>query len=259
MEAHTIWGMIHVPALPGSANNTQSINEIIDFCLTDAQIFFENGVDHLFIENFGDAPFPKNTVDPQVIAALTTIINHIKVRFPSMVLGVNVLRNDALAALAIASITQSPAIRVNILTHARLTDQGVIEGCSYELAKFRRQLQSEVEVWADVDVKHSFPLADVPVSDAIHDMIERGGAHKIIFSGSRTGSEVDLSILKNIVEGNILTPEKIVIGSGISEQNITNFMVYARNFIVGSSLKVDNNISNHIDPDKVSKLVAKIH
>lgn len=258
MESHTLWGMIHVPALPGSGNNPQSIDKIINFCLEDAQIFFENGIDHLFIENFGDAPFPKSTVEPQVIVALTSIINHIKAHFPRVLVGVNVLRNDAIAALAIASITQSHAIRVNVLTHARLTDQGIIEGCSYELAKFRRQLQSEVEVWADVEVKHSFPLADIPLSDTIHDMLERGGANKIIFSGSRTGSEADLSVLKNIVEGNILTPEKIVIGSGISEHNISSFMSYARNFIVGSSLKVDNKLSNHIDPNKVSSLVSKV-
>ena len=258
MDSHTLWGMIHVPSLPGSGNNTQSIDEIINFCLNDAQTFFENGINHLFIENFGDAPFPKNNVDPQVIAALTTILDHIKAHFPHTEFGVNVLRNDAIAALAIASITQSYAIRVNVLTHARLTDQGLIEGCAYELAKFRRQLKSEVEVWADVEVKHSFPLASIPLPDAIHDMIERGGANRIIFSGSRTGSEVDLSILKNLVEGNILSPEKIVIGSGISEHNITSFLPYARHFIVGSSLKIHNKLSNHIDPAKVSSLVAKV-
>ena len=250
--------MIHVPPLPGSGNNTLSINKIIDFCQTDAKILIENGIDHIFIENFGDTPFPKNTVEPHIVSSLTTIIDHIKRQFSEIHIGVNVLRNDALAALAIATITRSHAIRVNILTHARLTDQGIIEGCSYELAKYRHQLQSNVEIWADVDVKHSYPLTSMPLEDVIQDMLERGGASKIIFTGSRTGSKASLPILKDIIDSKILTPEKIVIGSGISEQNIQSYLPYARNFIVGSSLKEKNILSNHIDPNKVSKLVSKL-
>ena len=251
--------MIHVPPLPGSGNSHLSIEEIKSFCLTDAKNMYENGINHFFIENFGEAPFPKNTVEPHVIAALTSIIEHIKVNFPSAMFGVNCLRNDALSALAIASTTNSHAIRVNILTHARLTDQGIIEGCSYGLSRYRNQLHSKVEVWADVDVKHSYPLANMPVSDEIHDMISRGGADKIIFTGSRTGAKANVSTLKSLVESNILTPEKIVIGSGITAENIQSFMPYAKNFIVGSSLKQDNILSNNIDPIKVSRLVSKLN
>ena len=258
MTLHTLWGMIHVPTLLGSGVAHQSMDEIKEFCLTDAKILYENNINHFFIENFGDAPFPKNIVEPHVIAALTLIIEQIKLHFPSVQIGVNCLRNDALAALAIASVTNAQAIRVNVLTHARLTDQGIIEGCAYDLNKYKNQLQSTAEVWADVDVKHSYSLANIPTADAIHDMLSRGGASKIIFTGSRTGAEANLVTLKELVETNILTPEKIVIGSGISENNIQSFMPYAKNFIVGSSLKQNNDLSNHIDPDKVSRLVAKL-
>ncbi len=258
MNNPILWGMIHVPPLPGSQNNAKSMQDIMDFCSEDAKILFENGIKCFFIENFGDVPFPKNKAEPHVIAALTTIITQLKLQFPNASFGVNVLRNDALAALGIATITDSTAIRVNILTHARLTDQGIIEGCSYELSRYKNQLKSPVEIWADVEVKHSYPLAEIPISDAIHDMVERGGASKIIFTGSRTGTEVNLQTLQTLLESNIVLPENVVIGSGISEKNIESFLPYAKNFIVGSSLKLNNNIFNHIDPFKVSSLVSKI-
>ena len=258
MDSHILWGMIHVPPFPGSGSKAKSLNEIKDFCLIDAKAYFENEITHVFIENFGDAPFSKSTAQPHVVAGLTSIIDHIRQSYPTMQFGVNILRNDALSALAIASMTNSFAIRVNILTHARLTDQGIIEGCSYELAKYKNQLESSVEVWADINVKHSYPLAEIPIEDAIHDSLGRGGANKLIFTGSRTGAEADLNNLKKLVDANILKPETAVIGSGISASNIHNYLPYANNFIVGSSLKEHNIFNNHVDPKKVSNLVSKI-
>lgn len=256
MSQATIWGMLHVPTLPGSGNQASSMKELKEFCLTDAKRFYENGVNHFFIENFGDAPFQKHSAQPHVIAGLTSIIDYIKQYIQDCSIGVNVLRNDALSALAIASITNCQAIRVNVLTHARLTDQGIIEGCSYELSRYKNQLSSNVEVWADVNVKHSYPLATIPIEDAVHDTLGRGGADKIIFSGSRTGVEPDISRIKSLVEQNFVTPDKVAIGSGISEHNIKQFLPYAKNFIVGSSLKEQGIFTNHIDPQKVSKLVS---
>lgn len=258
MGNHTIWGMIHVPTLPGSGIQTKSFEQIKQFCLIDAKNLYENGVKHFFIENFGDAPFTKGAVQPHVTASLTAVIEHIKSQLPECIFGVNVLRNDALSALAIASTTGSQAIRVNVLTHARLTDQGIIEGCSYELTKYKNQLQSNIEIWADVDVKHSYPLATIPLEDAIHDSLGRGGADKVIFTGSRTGSEADFKTIKALIEANVVTADKVVIGSGITPDNIENFLPYAKNFIVGSSLKQQGVFTNHIDPEKVSKLVSAI-
>lgn len=258
MNNPTLWGMIHVPTLPGSGSQTKSFDEIKEFCFTDAKILFDNGINHFFIENFGDAPFTKNTVQPHVVASLTAIIEHIKSHLPDSVFGVNVLRNDALSALAIASTTGSQAIRVNVLTHARLTDQGIIEGCSYELIKYKHQLHSNTEIWADVDVKHSYPLATIPLEDAIHDTLGRGGADKVIFTGSRTGTEADFTTIKSLIENNIITSDKVVIGSGITSDNVHNFLPYAKNFIVGTSLKQQGVFTNHIDPRKVSKLVSAI-
>lgn len=252
MNFPTIWGMIHVPRF-----RTKSMQETVDFCLIDAKIYFEHGINHFFIENFGNSPFPKSHVKPHIIAGMTHIIDEIKYIYPKSQIGVNVLRNDALSALAIASMTNCSAIRVNILTHARLTDQGIIEGCSYDLANYKEQLNSSVEIWADIEVKHSYPLATISTEESIQDTLGRGGADKIIFTGQRTGLEPDFTKIKDLVTKTIVSRDKVVIGSGISEQNLTRYLPYANNFIVGTNLKEKNIISNHVDAEKVSRLVTK--
>ena len=252
----TLWGMIHVPALPGSYKNNLSFKKIVDFSLKDAKALFDNGITHMFIENFWDVPFPKSSSKPHVNAAISIIADRIKLKYPNVTLGINILRNDALTALGVATITNSKVIRVNVLTHGRVTDQGILEGCAYDLKTYSVQLNSSVEIWADVEVKHSVPITQIPIEDSINDLLERGGADKIIFSGSRTGVPADEKEISRLINNQILSLEQIVIGSGVTYENLPDYLDLAKNIIVGSSLKLEDQIQNNIDPDKVTKLVS---
>src|SRR5262245_53606529 len=93
-------GMLHIPALPGSPRNTLSLDAIVESVLTDAQALAGGGVDGLMIENFGDVPFYPDHVPPHTVAFMTRLALEVRRRFNSP-LGVNVLRNDACAALAV--------------------------------------------------------------------------------------------------------------------------------------------------------------
>ena len=64
-------------------------------------------------------------------------------------LGINVLRNDAESALAIAAVVSASCIRVNVHTGARVTDQGVIEG---EAAATLRAARTGANRWPSGDV-----------------------------------------------------------------------------------------------------------
>lgn len=251
---HTIWGMIHIPPLPGAYKNTLSIKEIEKYCLNDVHTLTESGINNLLIENYGDIPFPKQNALPHVISGLSRIITMIKHDFPEIEVGVNVLRNDALSALGIAKICGCKFIRVNVLTHARLTDQGIIEGQAYKLKQYQQLLKSDVEIWADIEVKHSIAIAPVPLVDAITDSLNRAGADKIIFSGLQTGHPADLSIIKPLIKKKIITPEQVVIGSGISHENLSDYCPIAHNFIVGTNLKEHGLIQNPVNPSNVKRL-----
>jgi membrane complex biogenesis BtpA family protein len=248
--------MIHVPALPGTYRNTLSISTIENFCLHEADTLVNNGITNIIVENYGDVPFPKDHVHPHVISALTRVLHTIRSKYRDTVkLGVNVLRNDAYSAMGIASICNCSMIRVNVLTHARLTDQGLIEGKANELKQYQQLLGSSVEIWADIEVKHSVAITPISIQDLIKDTLERAGADKIILTGNQTGQAVDISILQKIVSKKMVSPEQIVIGSGVTSKNFSSLVPFANHFIVGSSLKKDGIVTNPIDPVRVQRLV----
>ena len=128
--AQPIIGVVHLLPLPTSARWGGSLSAIIDRAEQEAVALVSGGVDGIVVENFFDAPFPKSRVDPAVVSAMTTVISRLR-ELVSLPIGINVLRNDSLSAMAIASCTGSAFIRVNVLSGVMATDQGVIEGCAY--------------------------------------------------------------------------------------------------------------------------------
>src|SRR5919112_4781868 len=103
-------GMIHVPALPGAPRCSMSVDEIQRFVFADAAALVDGGVDGLIIENFGDVPFYPCRVPPHTVAFLTRLAYEVKSRFP-LPLGINVLRNDGTAALAVAAAIGAEFVR----------------------------------------------------------------------------------------------------------------------------------------------------
>jgi uncharacterized protein len=247
-----IIGVVHLLPLPTSARWGGSLSAIVDRAEQEAVALVSGGVDGMIVENFFDAPFPKSRVDPAVVSAMTTVVSRL-MQLVAVPIGINVLRNDSLSAMAIASCTGAAFIRVNVLSGVMATDQGLIEGCAYELLRYRRELGTNVKIMADVLVKHSQPLSSSDLTTAVGDTIDRGLADAIILSGLATGkppSLEDLQVAK-AAAGNI----PILVGSGADCNNINSLMQFADGAIVSSSLKRQGKIENSIDPIRVSQFV----
>jgi uncharacterized protein len=245
-------GVVHLSPLPTSPRWQGKLQEVIARAEQEATALAAGGVDGIIIENFFDAPFVKDCVDPAVVSAMTLIVDRLKgmVMLP---IGINVLRNDARSAMAIATCTQAQFIRVNVLTGVMATDQGLIEGKAHELLRYRRELGSEVAILADVLVKHAVPLGVPNLATTVQDTIERGLADGVILSGWATGnppSQEDLA-LASAVAGD--TP--VLIGSGADWTNISQLMQAADGVIVSSSLKRQGKIDETIDPIRVAQFV----
>ncbi len=249
-----IIGMVHLLPLPGSPLFAGSVDEIIERAVSDAELLAQGGCHGLMMENFGDSPFAKGRVEAQVISIMTRIATEIKKRV-SCPLGINVLRNDGLSALAVALASNADFIRVNILTGARVTDQGIIEGIAYELLRARQQLgASHIKILTDVDVKHSAALAPRPLVDEVKDTLSRGGADALIVSGSGTGAAVDpakVQLVKSVKKDSI-----VLLGSGVTKENLPSLAKFADGFIVGTSLKVNGVSTNPVDIKHVKELIA---
>ncbi|MEH2142947.1 photosystem I biogenesis protein BtpA [Nostoc sp.] len=247
-----IIGVVHLLPLPTSPRWGGSLKTVIDRAEQEAAALASGGVDGLIVENFFDAPFTKNQVDPVVVSAMTIVVQRIQNLVP-LPIGLNVLRNDAKSAMAIASCVQAQFIRVNVLTGVMATDQGLIEGEAYQLLRYRRELGSDVKILADVLVKHARPLSSPNLTVAVKDTIERGLADGVILSGWATGSPPNLEDLELACDAASGTP--VFIGSGANWENIDTLMQSADGVIVSSSLKRHGRIEQPIDPIRVSQFV----
>ncbi|MEO0835189.1 MAG: BtpA/SgcQ family protein [Cyanobacteria bacterium J06642_3] len=245
-------GVVHLSPLPTSPRWQGKLGEVIARAEQEATALAAGGVDGIIIENFFDAPFSKDCVDPAIVSAMTLIVDRLKgmVMLP---IGINVLRNDAKSAMAIATCTEIQFIRVNVLTGVMATDQGLIEGKAHELLRYRRELDSNVAILADVLVKHARPLGTPNLTTAVKDTIERGLADGVILSGWATGSPPSQEDLELATAAAGTTP--VFIGSGANWSNITQLMQAATGVIVASSLKRHGNISETIDPIRVAQFV----
>ncbi|MCD8486871.1 BtpA/SgcQ family protein [Kamptonema cortianum] len=247
-----IIGVVHLQPLPTSARWGGNLKSAIARAEQEATALASGGVHGIIVENFFDAPFAKESVDPAVVSAMTLIVDRI-MNLVTLPIGVNVLRNDAHSALAIASCTGAAFVRVNVLTGVMATDQGLIEGPARELMRYRRELDSNVKILADVLVKHARPLGSPNLTTAVQETIERGLADGVILSGWATGSPPSLEDLELASAAAKGTP--VFIGSGANWENISTLISAADGAIVSSSLKRHGRIDQPIDPIRVSRFV----
>jgi membrane complex biogenesis BtpA family protein len=260
---HPVIGVVHLLPLPTSPLWGGSLNAVIERAEQEATAIAAGGAHGILIENFFDAPFAKDRVDPAVVSAMSLIVHRIK-HLITLPIGVNVLRNDARSAMAIASCVEAQFIRVNVLTGVMATDQGIIEGNAYELLRYRRELGSEVKIFADVLVKHARPLGTPNLTVAVQDTIDRGLADAVILSGWATGSPPsleDLELAKAAAQGSSDPASRdtpIFIGSGANWDNIGTLIRAADGVIVSSSLKRHGQRDQCIDPVRVSQFIESL-
>lgn len=252
-------GVIHLLPLPGSARWDGHMEPVLLRAEQEAAALATGGVHGIIIENFFDAPFTKNRIDTATACAMTLAVKRINA-ICDLPIGINCLRNDGFSALAIAAACGAQFIRVNILTGAMLTDQGIIEGEAHELHLYRRRLMAHktIKIFADVMVKHASPLSpDADIKLMAKDTVHRGLADAIIVSGTGTGSAPDMTDLHKVREAIGDTP--ILIGSGTSNENAGSLLSVADGVIVASSLKRQGILENPVDVERVRTLVKTVH
>jgi membrane complex biogenesis BtpA family protein len=252
-------GMLHLRALPGAPLFDGDVNRIRETLVRDADALAEGGVDGLMIENFGDVPFFPGRAPAHVVAQIAALAQLVRQRVPQLPLGINVLRNDGQSALAIAHAVGASYIRVNVLCGARVTDQGIIQGIAHDLLRERALLDPNrsIKIFADVDVKHSAPLARRELHDEVEDTLARGLADALIVSGAGTGKATDPAHVASVKKAARGAP--VFIGSGVTVETIGSYLSHCDGVIVGTALKRDGVASNDVDVARVRELVGRAH
>ncbi|ELY86515.1 photosystem I assembly BtpA [Natrialba hulunbeirensis JCM 10989] len=251
-------GMVHLPALPGAPEFGGDRDALHERARTDATQLESGGIDAIMLENFGDVPFYPETVPPHVVADMTAIANTVADAVDVPV-GINVLRNDAEAALSIAAAVDADFIRTNVHVGTAATDQGVLEGRAHETVRLRERIAPDVAILADVHVKHATPVGEASIEQAALETVERGKADGVIVTGSGTGSETALEDVERVAAErsahDLQTP--VFVGSGVTADTVGDcFAAGADGAIVGTALKEDGTTTNPVDLDRVESVVT---
>jgi uncharacterized protein len=243
---------IHLQALPGAPLYGGDMRPVFDQAIAETELFAQAGVDALIVENFRDIPFYPDKVPAETVAAMAAICREVVNHAKGMPVGVNVLRNDADAALGIATAVGARFIRVNVHNAAMVTDQGLVQGRAYATLRKRNALGAKVMIFADVAVKHAVSLGDIPLQIQTRDLSERSLADALIVSGSGTGAATRMEDLE-LVKDNTHLP--VIIGSGTTPTNLASLNQFADGYIVGSHLKVDGRAENAVDSMRLQQFV----
>ena len=235
MPLPRVIGMVHLGPLPGSPSFGGSLEAVIAAATADSLVLAEAGFDGVMVENFGDAPFHADDVPKVTVAAMTSAVAAV-VAAAGLPTGVNVLRNDALGALAVAAASGAAFIRVNVLSGTMFTDQGPIVGRAADVARTRAAICPDVAIMADVFVKHATPPAGLQIADAARDLGERGGADAVVVSGSGTGAPTDLLDLRTVRDA---TSAPLYVGSGAIAATAPALLELATGLIVGTDQKLE--------------------
>ena len=243
-------GMLHLRPLAGSVGYARTgTKPILDAALRDLYALESGGVDAVMIENLGDAPYAKQA-PVETVAMMATLVHALSDR-AHLPLGVNVLRNDGPAALAIAAATGASFVRVNVFCGTAFTDQGMIEGQARDLHQLRRDLGAGTLLLADVHVKHAAHLTSI--EEAALDAT-RNSPDALIVSGIGTGRRTapeDLQAVKQV------SSLPVLIGSGVRIDNVATYRD-ADGFIVGTVLKEEGRVDAPVDVDRVKAMVQAV-
>jgi len=248
-------GMVHLAALPGSPRWAGNMARVLEAAVADARTWAEAGADALLVENHGDVPFAPDRVDSASVAGMAVAVAEVR-RAAPLPLGVNVLKSDALSALAVAAAASATFVRVNVHVGAVVTDQGLIQARAHEVLRYRRLLGVDVKILADVQAKHGLPLAAIPLEQEARDCVSRALADALVVSGPATGQPTAPADLERVCAAVPGVP--VLVGSGVTPDTVASLLSMAHGLIVGTWAKVDGRLDRPVDPKRARCLVEAV-
>lgn len=245
--------MIAVLPLPGSPMCDGDNNRIIKRALSDLEHYKKAGVDSVFLENDFDVPYIKPPLPKEGVLLMTKIAKEVRKRFKKPI-GIQMLEGANVTAMEIAAKADLDYIRAEGYVYAHVGSDGIIEGSGGKILRKRKELNTEhIKVFGDVKKKHcSHSLtADLDIIDEIK-QAELFLIDGIIITGKFTGKKPSKNDLKKAKK---TTKLPILIGSGMTAENIKDYLPCADGFIVGSTFRKDGKFLEELAPERLNKFM----
>lgn len=256
-RSHTLIGMIHVQALPGTPRHHGGMGPILDQALAEAEIYRACGIHALMIENMHDIPYVQHP-GSEITAAMAVLARAVKQAAPALPLGIQILAGANNEALSAALSAGADFIRAEAFVFGHVADEGYMDSCAGALLRHRKAIGAEqIAVFTDIKKKHSAHAitADVDIVQTAH-AAEYFLSDGLILTGASTGESASAEELR-AVHGATKLP--VLVGSGITPENLSDYLPFADAFIVGSAFKQDGHWANALDPDRIRRLLDALN
>jgi uncharacterized protein len=241
--------MIAVLPLPGSPLYDGNDGKVMDQALSDLEVYKNAGVDSILFENDHDLPYIQPPLDEKGVALMTEIVKEARKRFDGPI-GIQMLEAANITSLEIAVEANLDYIRVEAFVFAHVGGSGIINGSAGKILRRRKELQAEhIKVFADVKKKHgSHSLTiDLDIQDEVM-QAEFFLADGVIVTSQFTGIHPDK---EDVVKAKRATKLPVLIGSGMTAENIQDYLPFADGFIVGSYFRKDGRFLETLEPERL--------
>jgi membrane complex biogenesis BtpA family protein len=245
--------VVAVLPLPGSPLYDGDDQRVIDQVLADLQVYQEAGVDSILLENDHDLPYIQPPLDDKGIALMTEVAAKARSRFDGPI-GIQMLEAANITSLEIAAEAGLDYIRVEAYVFAHVGGSGVINGSAGKILRRRKELAAEnIKIFADVKKKHgSHSLTiDLDIADEIM-QAEFFLADGVIVTSQFTGLPPDKN---ELIKAKHATRLPVLVGSGMTVDNIRDYLPLADGYIVGSFFRKDGKFLEKLQPERLNRFM----
>ena len=206
-------------------------------------------MDAILLENSHDLPYIKPPLPEAAVEVMEKLARAVRPRFDGPI-GIQMLEAANETALQIAHQADLDFLRVEGYVFAHVGGAGIIEGCAGQLVRRRKELECEhIRIFGDVKKKHcSHALTgDLDILDEIR-QAEFFLVDGVIVTGPRTTEPPDVAELQRVME---TAHVPVIIGSGMTPENIERYYPYADGFIVGSTFRNEGRFLGELDTNRL--------
>ena len=247
--------MIHLPALPGSPlyNPKLGLNYILETAEQDLLALQEAEVDAVMFGNENDRPYEFNA-NPASSSTIAYVIGALRNKI-TIPYGVNVLW-DPMSTIAVAASTGAHFVR-EIFTGTYASDMGYWNPDAGKAMRYRNSLNREdLLMFYNISAEFAYSLDKRSVAERSKSVVFSSIPDAILVSGQITGESVAISELKKVK--NLIPHTPVLANTGVKIENVEDTLSITDGVIIGSSLKVDGNTWNTVDPKRANDFMNKV-
>ena len=247
--------MVHVGALPGTPlyDSKAGLEGLVAGAAKDLKALQEAGFDAIMFGNENDRPY-EFEVDMASTATMAYLIGRLRPEI-TVPFGVNVLW-DPMSSMALAAATGAAFVR-EIFTGTYASDMGPWTPDAGAALRYRNRLgRSNLAVLYNVSAEFAWSLDQRPLADRARSAVFSSIPDAVLVSGAITGEAAAMTDLEAVK--NALPDTPVLANTGVKHETIADVLNVADGCIVGSSLKVDGDTWNAVDPERAREFMRLV-